>query len=489
MKSLLLSLGACLVLAAPAPAQEAGSSLTLDDAIHLALQHNRSLRVTSYSKGISRANLLVARGQFDPALVVGRSTAQNFTPDSTGGNPLIFERYRSDYYSAALQGQTPLGTTYNLGANETSTRFYLGGTFTEVQSFGGLSVTQPLLKNFGPDANLAGVRIAKANRDISDYEYRQSAISTVTGVVNAYSSLQFAHDALDVARRTRELAASLLGDNEKSLKIGSIAQSDVIQARSLFASLEENVLIYERQVRDAENALRELIGEDEFFEDRPLFTIVPVDIPKLVIDRRADLETALRMRPDFEIARLGIVQRKATESAARNGLLPEVDFVGGYGYNGLSSTLSASRQMVGDRLNPSFSAGVTVTLPLTYSVARGTARAARLQREQAEEDLARLRADIALGVATAEGQIETSRKRVSADQAAYALAKQALEAEEKKKRAGASTTLAVEQEQQNLAQVEFSVSAALASERQAVAGYFQELGVTLERYNIKLEPD
>jgi outer membrane protein TolC len=370
-----------------------------------------------------------------------------------------------------------------------STRYYLGGTLTEVQSFGGLSVSQPLLKGFGLDATLVDVRIAKANRGISDYEYRQSAIETVTNVVNAYSNLQFAHDALGVARRTKELAASLLADNEKSLKIGNIAQSDVIQARSLYASLEENVLIYERAVRDSENSLRELIGEDEFFEDQPLFTIAPVEIPDIAIDRKADLETAFRMRPDYEIARLGIVQRRASEAAAVNGLLPQVDFVGGYGYNGLASTLSASRQMVADRMNPSFSAGVTITLPLTYSVARGTARSARLQREQAEEDLLRLKADIALGVATAEGQIETTRKRVTADQEAYSLAKQALDAEEKKKREGASTTLAVEQVQQNLAQVEFSVSSALLSERQAVAQYYEQLGVTLERYNVKVDSD
>ena len=66
------------------------------------------------------------------------------------------------------------------------------------------------------------------------------------------------------------------------------------------------------------------------------------------------------------------------------------------------------------------------------------------------------------------------------------LANEAVDAEEKKKRAGTSTTLAVEQVQANLASVEFNVSSALASERQAAAVYFQQIGMTLEHYQIKL---
>jgi len=478
-----------LALAAAAPAQEAGPVLTLDDAIRLALQRNKNLHVVSFERPISRANLLVARGQFDPAIVGGRTTS--FSPEEytlglaqVGLVPLY--HYRQDSYSLGLSGQLPLGTTYQVYESATNDRFSYYGYPSDFQAFGGVQVTQHLLKGFGLDANLAQVRIAKANRAISDCDYRQSAINTVTNVAIAYSNLQFAHDALDVARRTRELAAQLLSDNEKNYKVGSISQSDVIQARSQVAALEEPVLVYERSVRDAENSLRELIGEDMFLEDKPLFALVPVEAPEVTIDRRADLALALQRRPDYQTARLGIVQNRATEAAARNAILPQVDFVGGYGYNGFASTLSASRQQVDQRDNLSYSAGLQVTIPLTFAVGRGTLRAARLTREKAEADLRRLEADIALAVATAEGQMETTRKRVIADEAAFALANKALEAEEKKKRAGASTTLAVEQVQQNLASIEFNVSAAHASERQAVATYYQQLGTTLEHYKVRL---
>jgi outer membrane protein len=490
---LFLAAAACATLVAPAPAQpaanalgtETGPVLKLDDAIQLALEKNKTLKVTAFERPISQAQLLAARGQFDPSFVLSRIAEQNYA-DATTTPPPLFETYKTDVYSIGVQGQIPWGGTYTIGGNANNTRYQFGGYTNNFQSTGSFTITQPLLKGFGFNANLANIRIAKAQRSISDYDFRFSAINTVTSVVIAYSNLQLAHDTLDVSERTRSLAKSLLDDNEKSYKIGALSQSEVIVARAQLASLEEPVLVAERQVRDSENALRQLIGEDQFFEDKPLFTLAPTVTPEVSIDRKADLQRALEMRPDYLAARLGIVQRRATEAAAANGLLPQVDFVGGYGYNGLASTFAASRQQVADRLNPSYEAGLQVSIPFTFAAARGTARAARFQRKQAEELLLQMEANIAVQVAAADGQIETTRRRVIADRTAYSLANQALDAEQKKMRAGASTTLQVEQVQQALDKVFYKVPNAPPRAPSAVATYDQVLGTTLERYRIKL---
>ena len=81
MRRVALLLLAALIPAVWAPAaraqQEAIPTLTLDDAIRLALQRNKVLKVSSYGPGIARANLLVARGAFDPALVVNRNYSES----------------------------------------------------------------------------------------------------------------------------------------------------------------------------------------------------------------------------------------------------------------------------------------------------------------------------------------------------------------------------------------------------------------------------
>jgi outer membrane protein TolC len=145
--------------------------------------------------------------------------------------------------------------------------------------------------------------------------------------------------------------------------------------------------------------------------------------------------------------------------------------------------------MVEDHMNPSVAAGLTLTVPLTFSVGRGNLRSARLQREQAEAVLRQLEANIALDVATAEGQIETTRKRVAVDQVALDLARKALEAEEKKYKAGMSSSLNVAQQESYVAGGESSISNALAAERQAVATFDHTIGTTLDRYHIKLTFD
>jgi outer membrane protein TolC len=468
-----------------AAAQETSPTLTLDDAIRLALQRNKDLKVASFSPKISRANLLVARGAFDPSLVFSRT--YNSTDFNTSIGPIpVLDLTKVDNFNASVQGLLPTGTQYSFNGSTEEVRDVYNGITKNYYTFGGFQVTQPLLKGFGFAANLLQVRIQKANRGISDANYRQSAINTVTNVINAYINLQLAHDQLDSANRARSLADRLLNENEKKFKIGSTSQSDVIEARASRAQFDEPILIATRAVRDAQNYLRELIGDDSFFEDEPLFVLAPIELPEVNVDRKADLQRALSMRPDYQIARLGIVQNRASESAAINNLLPEVDFVGGYGYNGSATNFSPSLQMVEDHMNPSLSAGITVTIPLTFSVGRGTLRAARLTRMQAEENLRSLAAEIAFLVAQADGQVETTRKRVAADQAAYELAKQALDAEEKKYKAGTSSTLSVVQEQQLEANYENSLANAVAAERLAIVAYDQTLGTTLDRYHVDL---
>jgi outer membrane protein len=483
--------GAALALAAipgPAPAQDAGPALTLPDAIQMALGRNRDLKVASYYPGIGRANLLVARGAFDPSFVATRNYSETQFNTSIGPIP-VNDQTKVDYYSAGVQGLLPIGTQYNVYGSVQEVRDVYNGITKNFQSYGGFQVTQPLLQGFGFSANLVNVRIAKANRSINDLTYRQSAIDTVYNVVLAYSNLQLAHDQLDAAERERARASRQLDENEKRYKVGSASQSDVLTSREFAAQYEEPIIIAQRQVRDAQNQLRSLIGEDKFLEDEPLFTLAPVDLPTVTIDRKADLERALELRPDYQQQRLAITKNRATESYATNALLPQVNFVGGYGFNGSAGTFSASRQMVEDHMNPSVAAGLTVTVPLTFSVARGNLRSARLQREQAEAVLRQLEANIALDVAAAEGQIETTRKRVIVDQIALDLARKALEAEEKKYKAGMSSTLSVAQQEGYVGAAESNVSNALAAERQAVATFDHTIGTTLERYHIKLAYD
>jgi outer membrane protein len=479
----LIAFALAVVFAPRAPA----APLSLDDAIRMALQNNQRVKVSAFSPQISRANLLAAYGAFEPALTFRRSYAENETagPISPFTNrPLT----QTDNYSLSLDGLAPWGMTYSIGGTATNSRGTFNAFSDNYVTFGGISVTQPLLRGFGFGATLANLRVAKANRGISDWEHRRTVIDTVTNVILVYNSLQQARDTAKIAHQSRDLTAQLVTDNERKLAVGSTSDAEVTQARAQLASREESVLFAERQVRDTENQLRLLLGESNFPLDGPsLDTVELAPSANVALDVAADLKKAYALRPDYQAARLGIVIDRANQTLAQNQLLPRVDFVGSYGYNGLDPDFRTARNQVRNEDARSYSAGVVVRLPLGFTEGRGRARAARLALRQSEVDLTRLEADIAIAVTTAAGQIETAQQRVAASRTAYDLAQQALSNEEKRFKAGTSTTFLVLNQQQSLSTAQNAYARALADQRRALANYERELGTTLATHGIVVE--
>ena len=129
-----------------------------------------------------------------------------------------------------------------------------------------------------------------------------------------------------------------------------------------------------------------------------------------------------------------------------------------------------------------------VTLPLAFVRERGRLRAARFEQNQAEEELARARQEIALNVSLAAGRLDSARQRIVATREAYALAGRALEDEVKKLRAGTSSTFVVLSLQESLSEVEVAMHRARAETRMAAALYDRETGRTLERHGLRFSP-
>lgn len=463
-----------------------GVLLTREEAIIRALRENQRIKVSSFGRGIARANVLAEYGRFDPAITFRREYSESEAPLPQPQQP---ELSRIDDYAVGLGGLTPWGALYEIGGSSRRQRGTANVFTDHYVSFGGISITQPLLRGFGLGANLANLRIAKADRGIADWEYRATVIDTITNVIFAYESLAEARQSLQIAQRSRELAAQLVRDNQSRNRIGTISDADVTQARARVANREETILIISRNVRDLENRLRTLIGEPVNLGPGTvalqLEPLEPAAAPSP--DGAADLQQALELRPDYQAAKLGITRYRAAHAFARNQLLPRVDFVGSYGYNGLDRDFSASRARVQDRDHRAYSAGVVVSVPLTFAEGRGRARAAKLAVRQSEADLVRVEQDIAVAVASAIGQLETTARRVEATTRAYELAQQALDAEQKKFRAGTSSTFVVLQLQEQLAAVQSNQVRAIADQRRAVANYHRELGATLAAFNVTLE--
>ncbi|HEY8995517.1 MAG TPA: TolC family protein [Lacunisphaera sp.] len=497
LRSLLSAL--CLTLAQLAFATAAvdspassGEALSLNDAIQRALSKNYSIKVEGYDAAIAAARVTESLGKFDPVLSGRYNHDENRNPlltfDPTSGLRNS-TRDETDSYEVGIGGLAPWGLTYRLGASTTNSRGTFNNYADNYDSFAGISGTQPLLRDFGFGPTLASIRIARTNRSISEWQFKQSVIDTITQVTYAYHNLNFAYAALRSAARSRDLATGLLEENEKRFKVGSMSEYDVTSARARAASRMDDVLSAERRVRDAENFLKQLISDDRSpgLLDHRLAIEPPAPAPIVVVDPVADFRTALEKRPDYQQAKL-VLQRSGLNTRLQlNQLLPRVDLVGSYGHNGYDTTRAASRRQVQDQDYRSYSWGVVVSVPLTFTTERGRYRAAKLQQRQSETQLQQVEQAIVVDVGNAAGQIETAQKRVQADRRARELAQATLDAEEKRLRVGQSSTFFVAQQQELLSIAEIREAAAMSDYHKALAEYDRQLGVTLEKLHVSIE--
>ncbi len=477
-----------------APAAGAdGEKITLETAIQRALAKNFAIKVEGFEAAIANARVTEALGKFDPVFNGSYTYAESFNPalaDATTGIRPAASFSKTDTADLSLGGLLPWGMTYKLGASSTNPRGTFNAYADNYDTFAGISGTQPLLRNFGPGPTLASIRIAQANRGISQWQFRQAVIDTVTRVIFAYHDLNFFHANLRSAVRSKELAQQLLEENRKRFKVGSMSEYDVTSAESRAATREEGILIAQRLVSEAENALKQLITDEKSpgLLTQRLSIEPPPPSPIVVVDAAADFSRALEQRPDYQQARLALKRDGINARLQRNQLLPRVDLVGSYGYNGYDTDLGTSRRQVKDEDYHAYSWGVVVSVPLTFTTERGRYRAARLQQRQSETQLERVEQDIVVRVGNAAGQIETAQQRVQATRHARELAQSTLDSEVKRLRAGASTTFFVSQQQEILSSAEVREADAQSDYAKSLAEYDRQLGVTLAKLNITVEP-
>jgi outer membrane protein len=475
------------------PADVSGEKISLETAIQRALAKNFAIKVEGFDAAIANARVTEALGKFDPVLTGSYTYSESFNPalaDATTGIRPAASFSQTDSADLNLGGLLPWGMTYRLGASSTNTRGTFNSYADNYDSFAGISGTQPLLRNFGLGPTLASIRIAQANRGISQWQFRQAVIDTVTRVIFAYHDLGFFHANLRSAVRSKELAQQLLEENRKRFKVGSMSEYDVTSAESRAATREEGILVAQRLVSEAENALKQLITDEKSpgLLTQRLNIETPPPAPIVVVDASADFPRALEQRPDYQQAKLALKRDGVNARLQRNQLLPRVDLVGSYGYNGYDTDLGASRRQVKDEDYHAYSWGVVVSVPLTFTTERGRYRAAKLQQRQAETQLERVEQDIVVRLGNAAGQIETAQQRVQATRRARELAQSTLDSEVKRLRAGASTTFFVSQQQEILSNAEVREADAHSDYAKSLAEYDRQMGATLEKLRITVEP-
>ncbi len=461
--------------------------LSVEDCVRRALDGNLEISIQRINPLIDEEAIRAARGDFDPALVFTPNYEENNTPldaqSAVAAGGRLVTKSRTDSWSGGLQGKVPLGTTYNFGLRTTDARNTFNSFSQQYTTYWGLDLVQPLLRGFGPNSQMAPIRIARVARNISDEEFIWRVMDVLTRVHEAYFNLVYAIENRKVQIQALELAAKLLEDNHKRVEIGVMAPIEITQAESGVADREESVILADQDVSQRTTLLRALISPNASdFEDLPLTpTDRPGDAPPPPKARGEYLSEALEMRPDYRAAKLAVERQNIQLVYDQQQRWPQLDLKGTVGFNGVDSHFAKTV----DAKNERWSVGMAVRIPLPDQAAQGRLETSRLRKQQAILQLKQAEQAVFVEVSNALDRMEACYKRIRATRVARRAAEEALAAETSKLRAGTSTSFVVLELQNKLAGARSREIRALADYSIATSKLQQAMGTTLRANNVE----
>lgn len=488
-------------------------SLTLDQAIEMALKNNNDIGVSRAGTKTSNLDLLGVKGAYDP-LVASTNFYESVsvpTASAIGGavNGSVTTTRASN--SISIEGLVPLaGASYsaafNSSRNTTSnTNSFLNPQFPSSLSF---SYTQPLRRNRSIDAARRNILIAKKNIEISETQLQTEAMNVVNTVEQAYWDLVYALRSIEVQTDTLKQARAQLESNSRMVAKGVLAPIEVVAARAQIATFEQNVYDAQEAATRAENTLKTLIlGERSAPEwDRPITPVTTTAVPVPQIGLEIAKIEAFRKRPEIAEFQLRQDQNLIDQRFYKDQKKMQIDLVGSYTSQGLGGTetpaainpitglsrvpqnlvggyFTSLRNLLGQEY-PTYRASLVFSFPVGNRAAKANYGKALVAADSLEKQRAAREQAVEAEVRNALQALRSTEARLNAATAAREAAEELYNSEERLFRGGTSTFYLVSQRLQDLVVARGRELAARTDLNKAIAGLNRAMGTILEVHNV-----
>lgn len=498
--------------AANATAQVEGPSvdLKIDESVARALERNLDIAVERLNPRTFDFSISALESVYRPNLTSTFGQRSSITlPTSQLAGADIVDTDTTTYDAGMAQnfkwGGSSLAVTFRNSKIDSSNVFETRNPKFQ-SSIAGVFV-QPLLRGFRTDSTRTALRVTQINQEISELTLQTTINNTLANVRNAYWDLVYAVQAVEVARRSLELADKLVTDNRARVEIGTLAPIDVVQAEAEAATRRQTLAQSEATWLNAELALKRMIVSGT---DDPIWTarINPVDRPSFApetVDRQGAVQTALANRIDVAQAKKQLESNDVSLRNLVNLTLPALDLTASYGLAGLGGTqfqrqglgsaqilntvpggyVDALRNIYGFEA-PSWNLQLNLSYPIGTTAAQANVARAKLQLQQTQAQLKALELQVATDVTGVALQLQSNLKRVEAATAAREFAQKRLEAENSKFEVGMSTNYFVVQAQRDLADAAITELRALLDYRKSQVDFERVQRTALSRAGISV---
>jgi outer membrane protein TolC len=362
--------------------------MSLDEAIRLSLGNAGVVRVlggviatssgrTIYDTAIVNTDIDQQRARFDPTVSVENMWDRTEQPDlrdiSLGRRSDSFNLGVGASKETLAGGRLDFGVKANAEGRQPRQPLFdplNPSTASSVE----LQYTQPLLQGGGWAANVAPLVIARIDTERSYFQYKDAVQEHVHGVIEAYWSLVFARTDVWARKRQVEQAEWALRLAEGRQKFGIVNVGDVSQARVAMAGFRANLIAAEANLHQREAALRNILGLPPADGQR-LVPVSPPSTERFEPEWQELLALAEERRPDVVELKLIIEADQQLLLQSRNQVLPRVNAVGLYRWNGLEGEMPN-----GDRLRSApgrftdWGLGVNFSVPLGLRQSRANLR-------------------------------------------------------------------------------------------------------------------
>jgi outer membrane protein TolC len=523
-------------------------TLTLDDAIALALENNLEIAVTRYDLPIAQTDLLRAKGGgatrgvagsyqsttlFSGSLGGGVGSAGGVGPSGAGGvlgggidrvgsavccDPTLHLSYGWSNAITPLNytvvSGVPIDTTHQESTFGGYSQGFLTGTSIfvtgsssrltsnttksiynpEFVSDLSVGISQHLLRGFGTHANSRFIRIARNDVKYSASVFRQNVITALAAVMTSYYDLLADQESIRMAQGGLEYAQKLLADNQApsggTAKSGPAVEYDVLRSQEEVALRQQVLLAAQNNFSQDGQSLKAKLSKS-FTEELASVEIIPAD--RLPEPRSEDVPTlaeALREaashRPEIEQVDLNLRNQQIVIQAIHNSLLPALDVYASYYIAGLNGSLEPTLTNIIHSDFPNFSLGISLDIPLRNRTAQADAERALLEQRRLQVKLQNAKNQAVWDVNKAWTGVQQSREQLESVQKLVKLARQVLERQQERFTRASGPVEEVITAQQNLAIAQGHVVRAHAVYAKALIQYEQATGTLLERHNIEM---
>jgi len=392
-------------------------------------------------------------------------------------------------YVQAFSAGTSLTVSYGM-QRQSSTQLHL---LFEPDFTPGFTATlsQQMLNGFGFAVNRALIKVAENEQKIERESLRQEVTIALVSAQNTYWDLAAAQAGVRAAKQALDVAQQLVENNSTQLRIGTMAQLDVVSAQAQAAAAQRDLVAAQTVVQNTELLLKSTISKslEEPFASAVIEITDPFPDPAgtRIPSLEEAIDIARQNRPDLSIAEGNIKSQEDVMPFIRNALLPNLNIFALVTTVGLYNVFGTSFTEAIHFRYPEYAFGVTVSFPLRNRQAQADDIRSTLELRQARDSLVRSESQVEVDVQNALIAVRQARGQVMASGEALRLERSKLEAEQQKLKAGLSTSYDVILVQRDLFAAQLADVQARDAYAKAGVALDRAMGVTLDACHLRLE--